>query len=111
MKKKLSKLMIVASGLFLNAVAVFAQAPTGFENYQDAREKLNAALSGLSDSVAPIFNVASAILGIIFVIYLVWNISQQQKGNDHAQDSLMKVGGGLLGAILLLQVIKILFFK
>lgn len=107
MKKKLS---LIASGIALSAASALAQ-PSGFKNYQDANTKLTGVTTGLASSVAPIFNIASAVLGLVFVVYLIWNIAQQQKGNPQAQDALMKVGGGLLGAILLLQVIRILFFN
>lgn len=111
MKKKFSYLMASATLLLGNAVSTLAQPPQGFKQYEDASNKLRDVTSSLGNTVGPIFNIASAILGLVFIIYLVWNISQQQKGNDHAQDSLMKVGGGLLGAILLMQVIRILFFS
>lgn len=107
MKKKLS---MAFAGTMLAASSALAQ-PSGFKGYQDADTKLSGVTKGLASVVAPIFNIASAVLGLIFVIYLIWNISQQQKGNTQAQDALMKVGGGLLGAVLLLQVIRILFFN
>ena len=95
--------------VFIGNAVAFAQ--NGFKQYEDADTRLENVTSDLGTTVRPIFNIASAVLGLIFVIYLIWNITQQQKGNSQAQDSLMKVGGGLLGAILLLQVIKILFFS
>lgn len=109
MKKLFKRASNAAVLLAANASAVFAQ--TSFKEYQSADQALNQVTTSMNSVVRPIFNIVSAVLGLVFIIYLIWNIAQQQKGNPQAQDALMKIGGGLLGAIVLLQVIKLVFFN
>ena len=80
---------------------------TGFKGFKSIIDSTKTTL----DSVAPvILNVASAIMGILFVWKLIRTVAAQQAGEGQ-QTEIRDYAVFLLGTILLLQVVKVVFFK
>lgn len=96
----------VAGVIFLmtTPAAVFAQAP-------DANSILNGAAVQLNGMAGLIINVVSIVMGLVGAVMLAVNLAKYFKGDPSSNDALMKVGGGLLIAVVLLQVIRMTFLQ
>ena len=75
----------------------------------DASSILSTTESQLRDMASLIVNVVSVLMGIIGAVMLAVNLAKYAKGDPSSNDSLMKVGGGLLIATVLLQIIRVIF--
>lgn len=65
-------------------------------------------LLGLSGVIV---NVVSIVMGLIGVAMLAVNLVKYFKGDPSSNDALIKVGGGLLIAVVILQIIKVTLLK
>ena len=73
---------------------------------QDASSFLTQAHGEVSGISALIVNIVCVIMGIIGVVMLATNLAKYFKGDPSSNDALMKIGGGMLIAIIILQVIR-----
>lgn len=80
----------------------------GWQGFKPAIEATQKALDGVA---GPVLNIASALLGLIFVGYLIRAVVKQQAGEQGGQEALFRVAVTMLGSILLLQIIRFLFFN
>ena len=90
--------------LFFLPWSVFASAP-------DATTILNTTSSQLNSMAGLIINVVSIVMGLVGAVMLGVNLAKYLKGDPSSTDALMKVGGGLLIAVVLLQVIRVAFLN
>ena len=67
---------------------------------------LTGAESTLKSLAGPIINVVSIIMGLVGVGMLGVNLYKYFKGDPTSNDALTKIGGGLLVAVIILQVIN-----
>lgn len=68
---------------------------------------LTTAESQLKALVSPLLNVISILIGITGVVFVAINLPKYLKGGDReGENTLLKVGGGLIIAAVLVQVIK-----
>lgn len=95
----LRKIAGTASFLFLSCAAAFAQ--------KDVTSMLSTTQSTLKTIVTPVINIFSIILGLIGVVMLAPDMAKFMKGEGTSADSLLKHGGGLLIAVILLQIIRV----
>lgn len=92
-------------GLMMMVPAVaFAQAGTA----DQILSQTHSTLMGLSTLVV---NVVSIVMGLVGVAMLAVNLAKYFKGDPSSNDALMKVGGGLLIAVIILQVIRVTLLK
>ena len=80
----------------------------GWQGFKPAVEAVQRSLDGVAK---PVLNIASALLGLIFVGYLVRAVVRQQAGEPGGQEALFRVAVTMLGGVLLLQVIRLMFFN
>lgn len=90
--------------LFMVPVAAFAQAP-------DASTILSGTATQLNSMASLIVNIVSIVMGLVGAVMLAVNLAKYFKGDPSSNDALMKVGGGLLIAVVILQVIRFTFLK
>lgn len=102
MKKILTRTFCV-----LLAVVFFVTVANG----QDASAILGTAKTTINGLVVVIFNIVSIVMGLIGAVMLVVSLAKYLKGDPSSNDALMKVGGGLLIAVIILQVIKNTMFN
>lgn len=77
----------------------------------DASTILSAAKSELGGLSQLIIDVVSVVMGLIGVAMLAVNLAKYFKGDPSSNDALMKIGGGLLIAVVILQVIKVTLLR
>lgn len=80
------------------------QAPTASAVLENAR-------SQLQQSAGPIVNIVSIAMGLVGAVMLGINLVKYAKGDPSTNDTLMKVGIGLLIAVIILQIIRISFLS
>jgi hypothetical protein len=85
-------------------VITFAQG--GSNTRVSAEGILQGAEDTLQGLAGLVINVVSVIMGLIGVFMLAVNLFKYFKGDPSSNDALMKVGGGLLVAVIILQVIN-----
>ena len=101
MKNKQSLMRKAVTGFFMLLPAVaFADAGT-------ADQILNQTHLQLRNMSGSIVNVVSVIMGLIGVVMLATNLVKYFKVDPSSNDALMKVGGGLLIAVVILQIIRV----
>lgn len=81
------------------SVSAFAQ--------KDVSSMLSTTQSTLKTIATPVINIFSIILGLIAVVMLAPDFAKFAKGEGTSADSLLKHGGGLLIAVILLQIIRV----
>ena len=79
---------------------VFAEAGTADEILQAANDEIY----NLSDLI---INIVSLVMGLVGAVMLGVNLYKYFKGDPSSNDALMKIGGGILIAVVLLQVIRV----
>lgn len=99
MTTKTKKLLCVAAAATVFAVVASAQ-------MSDANQILNSTYTTLKSMSKTIINIVSILMGIVGIIMLVLAIPKYTKGDPSSADSLLKVGGGVLIATIILQIIK-----
>lgn len=105
MGKKQTFLRLALMGACLLVPAVmFGQASTADQVLTETHSTL-LSLSGL------IVNVISIVMGLIGAAMLGVNLAKYFKGDPSSNDALMKVGGGILIAVIILQIIRITLLK
>lgn len=62
--------------------------------------------STLKSSSNAISNIASMIIGLVGIAMLAWQWFRYNKGEQQTNDSLVKIGGGLIIVVILFQIIK-----
>ncbi|MBQ0086725.1 MAG: hypothetical protein KBS72_03455 [Bacteroidales bacterium] len=92
------KLTLTCASVFLT-LSAYAQ--------KDVTSMLSTTQSTLKTIVTPIINIFSIILGLIGVVMLAPDMAKFMKGEGTSADSLLKHGGGLLIAVILLQIIRV----
>ncbi len=85
---------------------VAAQAQRGSGTRVSAETILQGADDTLTNISGLVINVVSVIMALIGVGMLAVNLYKYFKGDPSSNDALMKVGGGLLVAVIILQVIN-----
>lgn len=100
-KNVFSRMAVAAAALLVPAIA-FAQNPTA----SGMLSNVEGELKGLGGTM---INVISVIIGLIGIAMIAINLSKYMKGDPSSNDSLIKVGVGLLIAVVLLQVIRVAF--
>lgn len=78
---------------------------------QTASQILQNTQSQLTQSAAPIVNIVSIAMGLVGAVMLGINLVKYAKGDPSTNDTLMKVGIGLLIAVIILQVIRVSFLQ
>lgn len=94
----LRKLLASGASVFLT-LSAYAQ--------KDVSAMLSTTQSTLKTIVSPVVNIFSIILGLIGVVMLAPDMAKFMKGEGTSADSLLKHGGGLLIAVILLQIIRV----
>ena len=77
----------------------------------DANTILTQTHSTLLQLSSLIVNVVSIVMGLVGIAMLGVNLAKYVKGDPSSNDALMKVGGGLLIAVVILQIIKVTLLK
>lgn len=77
----------------------------------DASTILSTTHTTLLSLATQIVNVVSIVMGLVGVVMLGINLAKYLKGDPSSNDALMKVGGGLLIAVVILQIIKVTLLK
>ena len=95
----LKKAAALAACLLATSYAAFAQ--------KDASTILSTTLSTLKTLATPILNIFSIILGLIAIVMLAPDMAKFMKGEGTSADSLLKHGGGLLIAVIFMQIIRV----
>jgi len=95
----LRKIAVSGSFILVAAASAFAQ--------KDVSSMLSTTQSTLKTIVSPVVNIFSIILGLIGVVMLAPDMAKFMKGEGTSADSLLKHGGGLLIAVILLQIIRV----
>lgn len=94
----------MAATASLASLAASAQGGSG------TRVSAEGILQGAEDTLQSlaglVINVVSVIMALIGVFMLAVNLYKYFKGDPSSNDALMKVGGGLLVAVIILQVIN-----
>lgn len=94
-----SRFAVVAALVVFSVQDAFAQL-----SGQSALTKMNTELKSL---VSPLLNVLSLLVGVVGAVFVVINLIKYFKSSQQDSDnSLLKVGIGLVIAAVLLQVIK-----
>ena len=89
------------------SLATFAaRAQGGSGTRVSAEGILQGAEDTLQGLAGLVINVVSVIMALIGVFMLAVNLYKYFKGDPSSNDALMKVGGGLLVAVIILQVIN-----
>jgi len=96
---KFGKLAVSAASIMLFAQNAFAQ--------KDVSSMLSTTQSTLKTIVTPVVNIFSIILGLIGVVMLAPDMAKFMKGEGTSADALLKHGGGLLIAVIILQIIRV----
>ena len=91
------------SSAVLTGISTHAQ---GSGTHVSAEGILTGAESTLKGLSGLVINVVSVIMALIGVFMLAVNLYKYFKGDPTSNDALMKVGGGLLVAVIILQVIN-----
>lgn len=99
MKSSITRKLALCTAFLIASVSSFAQ--------QDATAMLSTTQSTLKTIVTPVVNIFSIILGLIGVVMLAPDMAKFMKGEGTSADSLLKHGGGLLIAVILLQIIRV----
>lgn len=103
--KKLNYARMAMVGLLMLVPAlVFAQAGTA----DQILEQTHSTIYGLAGRV---INIVSLVMGLTGAVMLGVNLYKYFKGDPSSNDALMKVGGGILIAVILLQVIRVTLIK
>lgn len=95
----LRKIAVSGSFILVATASAFAQ--------KDVSSMLSTTQSTLKTIVSPVVNIFSIILGLIGVVMLAPDMAKFMKGEGTSADSLLKHGGGLLIAVILLQIIRV----
>lgn len=90
--------------MFLLPAVSFAQASTA----DQILTQTHSTLFGLSTLIV---NIVSLVMGLVGVAMLGVNLYKYFKGDPSSNDALIKVGAGLLIAVVLLQVIRVTLLK
>lgn len=90
--------------VILAPVPLAAQAP-------DANSILQGASTQLTQMAGPIINIVSLVLGLVGAVMLGYAFWKHSKGDPSSQDALTKIAGGLLIAVVILQVIRMTFLS
>ena len=90
--------------VILAPVPLAAQAP-------DANSILQGASTQLTQMAGPIINSVSLVLGLVGAVMLGYAFWKHSKGDPSSQDALTKIAGGLLIAVVILQVIRMTFLS
>lgn len=98
MKQFTAKVICTAAAVISCPVFASAQA--------DANALLTTAKTTISSLVNTIVLIVEIIMGLIGAVMLAVNLAKYFKDDGRANDSLMKIGGGLLIAVVILQVIR-----
>lgn len=98
MKNLTSKIICTAAAVVACPVLASAQA--------DANSLLTTAKTTLSGLVNTVVVIVEIIMGLIGAVMLAVNLAKYFKEDGHANDALMKIGGGLLIAVIILQVLR-----
>ncbi len=88
----------------LSALPASAQGGSG--THVSAEGILQGAEDTLQSLSGLVINVVSVIMALVGVFMLAVNLYKYFKGDPTSNDALMKVGGGLLVAVIILQVIN-----
>lgn len=104
MKKIYLKAFCLFAAMYGAAVSAHAQ----IANATSALSTTHSTLKGLASTF---LNIVSVIMGFVGAAMLAINLSKYAKGDPSSSDSLMKVGGGLLIAVIILQVIRAVFLS
>lgn len=102
--KKFIAHFAVAALSMLVPVMSYAQA-------SQADQILNQTHSTLLSLSGLIINVISILMGLIGAAMLAVNLVKYFKGDPSSNDALIKVGGGLLIAVVILQIINVTLIK
>lgn len=68
-------------------------------------------LRQLRNSTGAVINIVSIGIGLVGAVFLAINLSKYIKGDASSDDSLIKVGIGLISAAIIIQIAKISFFN
>lgn len=90
----------------LSAAAVSAHA-----QMTSASQMLTSTQTTLKTLSTTLLNIVSIVMGLVGAVMLAVNLSKYAKGDPSSSDSLMKIGGGLLIAVIILQVIRTVFLN
>lgn len=96
---KKGKIAVCVSSIMLFSLDAFAQ--------KDVTSMLSTTQSTLTTIITPVVNIFSIILGLIGIVMLAPDMAKFMKGEGTSADSLLKHGGGLLIAVILLQIIRV----
>lgn len=84
--------------------------PSSAQGGSGTRVSAEGILQGAEDTLQGlaglVINVVSVIMALIGIFMLAVNLYKYFKGDPSSNDALMKVGGGLLVAVIILQVIN-----
>ena len=94
---------LMGACLFIPALA-FGQA-------SDASAILNETHRQLLDMSGLIVNIVSIVIGLVGIAMLAVNLPKYFKGDPTSNDALIKIGGGLLIAVVILQIIRMTLLR
>lgn len=77
---------------------------------QDAASMLNTVGTTLKSLAAPAMNVVSIIVGLVGLVQIVPTFAKYAKGEPTSAEAFIRHGGGLLIAVVIIQIIKIVMF-
>ena len=98
-KLMFARMALVGLAMMVPALA-FAQASTADQILQQT----HSTLFGLSSLI---INIVSLVMGLVGAVMLGVNLYKYFKADPSSNDALMKIGGGILIAVVLLQVIRV----
>lgn len=94
----------------MKVLTILAILDAGFVGWKGKDVAINAVEKTLNDVAGPFLVFAQAILGLVFVKKLVETVRAHQAGEGD-QGQIIKFGILLIGSILVLQLIKVMFFN
>ena len=99
-KKRIFLRMVLVLVCMMAPVLAFAEAGTASEILSTAHDEVY----DVSDLV---INIVSLVMGLVGAVMLGVNLYKYFTGDPSSNDALMKIGGGILIAVILLQVIRV----
>lgn len=93
-----------------SAVALVLSQGLAMAQTQDAASMLNTIATTLKSLAAPAINVVSIIVGLVGLVQIVPTFAKYAKGEPTSAEAFIRHGGGLLIAVVIIQIIRIVLF-
>ena len=91
-------------------LAAMTPAVTAGAQVKDVSTMLSSSGTALTSIADPLLNVLSIIVGMIGAVMVIPTVAKYIKGEPTSADAFVKLGGGLIVAFVILQIIRLIAF-